>query len=85
MAATERLYESMEGQAGSFLLCGGRAKAGEWLRLSSALHRHSSGYELFSSFFFLFSKKISRKCKMKWSLFGLAAQSPHEQTLYHAS
>jgi len=40
----------------------------------------------FLSFFF-FPKKIeiSRKCKMKWPLFGLVTQSPHEQTLYHAS
>lgn len=73
MAATERLYESMEGRAGSFLLCGGRAKAGEWLRLSSTLHRHSSGCELFSSFFFLKKKRFLGNAR--WS--GLCLDWPH--------
>lgn len=68
----------------------GEGEGGKLLRLPSALHRHGSGCELFlflglGFFFFVcLKKKISRKCKMKWSLFGLAAQSPHEQTLCNA-
>lgn len=79
MAATEQLYERA-GRQLCFVWEERRLGSGSGFPALSIGTAQDVSFFLF--FFFIY---ISRKCKMKWSLFGLALQSPHEQTLYHAS